>query len=311
MDTLAAIGWRIVESIDIGPLSVSPHGLGIAIGYGIAGTLVARHAERVYGISRTHIWNMLTWAVLGVIVGARLFFIVGHLDEYLPDDPLGIFRIWEGGIVFYGGAIGGIVAAYPYARRHKINFWNAMDAAALGFPLGMIFGRIGDLIIGDHLGTPTDLPWGFRFDGPPGALPGCPAPIDSGVSCPAVGEVVHQTALYDLVNAIVVFAVVMVLARRRHSPGFMIMFTTFMYATGRLASDFARGGPFYLGLRGTQWVSVGLLVLSGWHLLRIARGRAPRGPVERTDAETQQAAASMVAEGGPAYGDDPSADAEP
>ncbi|MGZ4242122.1 MAG: prolipoprotein diacylglyceryl transferase, partial [Actinomycetota bacterium] len=155
MALLAYLGWKVIPRFKLGPISVSPHGIGIAVGYAAGGSLLARRAERLYGIAREHVWNMLMWAVAGVVVGARLFYIVGHLNLYFPHDPLGIFEIWQGGIVFYGGVFGGIAAAYPYMRKHHLRFWHVMDAAAPGFPLGLICGRIGDLIIGDHLGGPT------------------------------------------------------------------------------------------------------------------------------------------------------------
>ena len=298
MDLLAAIGWRIVPSIDLGPISVSPHGLGIAVGYFVAGMLVARRAERIYGISRVHIWNALTWAVVGVVVGARLFYVIGHIGDYIPEDPIGIFRIWEGGLMFYGGVFGGILAAVPYLRKNGIRFWPTMDAAAPGFPLGLIFGRIGDLVIGDHLGGPTTLPWGFRYEGG-GQLPGCPAPPGYGISCPAFGGVVHQTALYDLANATMLFAVVMLIGRRRpRFDGFLILFTAAAYAVGRFAGDFARSAPTHLGLRGTQWISVALFATAVAFLVR--RARAPR---DESPTGEDAAADEMVAEGGPAYDD--------
>ncbi len=310
MDPLAAIGWRIIDAVDIGPLSVSPHGIGIAVGYALGGWLTARRAERMYGISRQHIWNALTWAVVGVIIGARLFFVAGHLGDYFPDDPLGIFRVWEGGIVFYGGAFGGVAAAVPYLRKHGIPFWQAMDAAAPGFPLGLIFGRVGDLIIGDHLGGPTSLPFGFEYQG--GPLPGCPAPgvglADTGVYCPALGEVVHQTALYDLANALVLLPVVLLLSRRRRPDGFLIMFTATWYAVIRFISDYARSAVLYTGFRGTQWVSLVLGVVGIWYLIRVARHpviSAPyRSPIPVGAGGKDEE--EMIAEGGPVGpGDEP------
>src|SRR5919197_6057222 len=229
MALLAAIGWKVVDKIDLGLLSVSPHGLGIAVGYVLGGMLMARRGPR-YGVAREHVWNMLTRAVIGVIIGARLFYVVGHIGDYIPDDPLGIFKIWQGGIVFYGGVFGGIVAAVPYMRKHGLNFWHVMDAAAPGFPLGLIFGRIGDLVIGDHLGGPTHLPFGFRYEG--GKLP------DRTL---AVGTVVHQTALYDLWNVLVLLPVVLWLARKKRPDGFLIMFTATWYGGVRILTDFARG----------------------------------------------------------------------
>lgn len=263
--TLASIGWKVIPTIDIGPLSVSPHGLGIAVGYGVGGMYVARRAERMFGISRDDVWNMLMAAILGVVVGARLFYVVGHLDAYLSD-PLAIFKVWEGGIVFYGGAIGGVAAAVPYMRKHGLRFWDAMDAAAPGFPIGLIFGRIGDLVIGDHLGKPTDVPWGFEYRG--GQIPDPPVGL-------AVGDVFHQTALYDLVSVTLLLGFILWFGRRRRAPGVVFMTMVTWYAVGRALTDLTRDAPTYAGLRGTQWVSVALILTGLTVLFRRARGIVP------------------------------------
>src|SRR5947208_5867426 len=185
---LAVIRWHAYPNFHLGALTISPHGIGIAVGYAVGGSLMARRAER-WGISKDDVWNMLMRAVVGVIIGARLFYVVGHVKDYWPN-VIDIVKVWQGGVVFYGGVFGGIAAAYPYMRKHHLNFWHVMDAAAPGFPLGLIFGRIGDLIIGDHLGGPTRFFLGWQYKG--GELPGCPP-----TGCPQIGEVVHQTALYD------------------------------------------------------------------------------------------------------------------
>lgn len=287
MPLFAAIGWRVVPKI--GP--VSPHGLGIAVGYALGGSLLARRAERIYGIAREHIWNMLMYAVIGVVVGARLFYVAGHLGDYIPHDILGIVKVWEGGIVFYGGVFGGIAAAYPYARRHGLRFIQILDAAAPGFPLGLILGRIGDLIIGDHIGSPTSFFLGFRYRG--GELPGA-----TEAACRQIGAVCHQTALYDFFNVIVLFPIVMILGRTRRPDGWLIAFTATWYGGFRLIEDFARTAPTYLGLRGTQWVSVALIV-GGAIYLRWLGTRTP--PADLTDPAMNPADEEirMVDEGGP------------
>ncbi|MGZ4126867.1 MAG: prolipoprotein diacylglyceryl transferase [Actinomycetota bacterium] len=304
MALLAYLGWKVIPRFKLGPISVSPHGIGIAVGYAAGGSLLARRAERLYGIAREHVWNMLMWAVAGVVVGARLFYIVGHLNLYFPHDPLGIFEIWQGGIVFYGGVFGGIAAAYPYMRKHHLRFWHVMDAAAPGFPLGLICGRIGDLIIGDHLGGPTRFFLGWRYKG--GELPGCPP-----TGCPSIGTVVHQTALYDFINVIVLFPVVMLLARKRRPDGWLIMFTATWYAGARFFEDFARTGTAtYLGLRGTQWVSVVIILAGTYYLMRLAKRGTITSPALAPE-DSEEAAADMVSEGSPverpaAATDDPS-----
>jgi len=261
---LSVISWHARPHLDLGPLDVSPHGIGIAVGYALGGTLMARRAEK-WGISRDDVWNMLMRAVVGVIIGARVFYVVGHFGDYWPN-VIDIVKVWEGGVVFYGGVFGGIVAAYPYMRSHGLPFWHVMDAAAPGFPLGLIFGRIGDLIVGDHLGGASSLPFAFRFTTPDVAHP------NPSAACFISG--CHQTALYDLWNVIVLLPVVLWVARKKRPDGFLIMFTATWYGSVRFFVDFARDAQTYFGLRGTQWVSLVLFLMGTVYLIRLAR----RGP---------------------------------
>lgn len=271
------IRWHAYPSVDLGPINLSPHGIGIAVGYALGGTLMARRAER-WGISRDHVWNMLMRAVVGVIIGARVFYVVGHFGDYWPN-VVDIVKVWQGGVVFYGGVFGGIAAAYPYIRKHGLAFWSVMDAAAPGFPLGLIFGRIGDLIVGDHLGGASTLPFAFRFypyngSGQIGRFVAHPNPSPA---CFTSG--CHQTALYDWWNVLVLLPVVLWVARKPRPPGFLIMFTATWYGSVRFFVDFARDAQTYLGLRGTQWVSLALFLGGSAYLIRLARrGRAEPQP---------------------------------
>ncbi len=262
---LSVISWHVYPRIG----GVSPHGIGIAVGFFLGGVLMARHAERK-GISSDHVWNMLMRAVFGVVIGARLFYVVGHITDYVPN-VLDILKVWEGGLVFYGGVFGGIIAAVPYARKHQIPFWDALDSAAPGFPLGLIFGRIGDLIVGDHLGGPTSLPFAFRATG------GVPVSQPLHPSCLATfarGDVgCHQTALYDFWSVLVLLPIVLLLARKPRPRGFLIVFTATFYGAARFFIDFARTGTdTYAGLRGTQWVSLFLVLIGLWYTIQRARG---------------------------------------
>lgn len=99
--------------------------------------------------------------------------------------------VWEGGISLFGGLVGGVLAAVPVMRARRLSFWSLMDAAAPGLALGIAIGRVGDLVVGDHLGRPTDVAVGFRCTG-----------ADTASRCTApVGDGVHLPALYDLVAA--------------------------------------------------------------------------------------------------------------
>ncbi|MCA1834579.1 MAG: prolipoprotein diacylglyceryl transferase [Actinomycetota bacterium] len=270
--------WHVYPRI----AGVSPHGIGIAVGFLLGGMLMVRYAERK-GIVADHVWAMLMRAVFGVIIGARLFYVFGHLTDYWPN-VLDIFKVYQGGLVFYGGVFGGIVAAVPYAKKHHLPFWKILDAAAPGFPLGLIFGRIGDLIVGDHLGGPSTLAFAFRPSGGsvPVSVPGWPACLGNQLG-QHLGNAhlgCHQTALYDLWNVIIILPIVLWLARKERPDGFMIIFTATFYGFGRLLVDFARTGTAtYAGLRGTQWISLFLILLGIWYTVQRARGAITSAPL--------------------------------
>lgn len=259
---------------------ISPHGIGIAVGYLLGGMLMVRYAQK-RGLPSDEVWNMLMRAVIGVIIGARLFYVVGHLDEYFGAgrSPLDILKIWEGGIVFYGGAVGGIVAAIPYMRKHGYPIRTILDMAAPAFPLGLIFGRIGDIIVGDHLGGASTLPFAFRFF--PYEVPPNPGAYVAH-SFSSEGDFVacftsgcHQTALYDLFNVLILFPIVLLLARKPRPRGWLIAFTATWYGGARLLTDFARDAEFYgvgpIKLHGTQWFSILLILVGSIYLIRLSR----------------------------------------
>lgn len=320
MELLAAIGWTIVPRIPVFPgVEVSPHGIGIAVGYLLGTALFARRAQRWLGVSREHVWNFMTWGVIGVIVGARLFYVVGHYGEVTANGGfVNIFKLTYGGVVLYGGIFGALVGVFPYIRKHKLPYFRLLDHAVISIALGIAIGRIGDLMIGDHLGGPTNFFLGYRYGGSVSDLgpPGCPAvppvgPVGPPVGfrngdlyCPAVGEVVHQAALYDFIGALLLFPLLLWLGRRARRTGFLATVATGFYASVRLAFDFTRTTTeTYLGLRGTQWVSVTLLVVATIALIRMSRTPAPVAP-EHGGAplgygDAGEGADLMVSEGGP------------
>ena len=185
---LAALSYDPIVHLVIGPFRLSPHGLGIAIGFLIGARVMIPAAEK-RGITADDVSTLLVRAAIGAIIGARIAYVVNHFGEY-SDDPLAILRIWEGGISLLGGFAGAIIAAIPEMRRRRLSFWQVMDAAAPGMAVGVIIGRIGDLIVADHLGKATDFSLGYRCP---------PAGVETAVDCVAgPGGVVHQPALYDL-----------------------------------------------------------------------------------------------------------------
>ena len=111
---------------------------------------------------------LVMWALVGAIVGARGFFVLGHFSEF--EGITDMLAVWRGGISLIGGILGAVIFGYPVARRRGYRFGQLMDPASIGLSFGIAVGRIGDLVIGDHLGKPTDFLLGFRYTR--GTLPG-------------------------------------------------------------------------------------------------------------------------------------------
>lgn len=282
------ISWTVYPEIPVGP-GISPHGIGIAVGFLLGAQLMVRRQRRFGGPSENDIWNCLFYALIGAIVGARAGYVFGHFSEVTDsgDDLLGIFRIWEGGISLIGGITGAILFALPYVVRHKMGFWRTMDLAAPGLALGIVIGRIGDLLIGDHLGEPTNFALGWRCAGEGGERP-----VDADVYLQALAEgqppslgcydlVLHQTALYDLLSTLALLVVLLLIGRKVRPTGLLIVTFTIWYSGMRVVTDFLRVDKRYFGLTGSQLMSITVGVICLYLLARYrgapTRFREPPG----------------------------------
>jgi phosphatidylglycerol---prolipoprotein diacylglyceryl transferase len=284
VSALAAIGWKVLDRFHIGDsFAISPHGVGIAIGF-LAGAYVLVFEGRKRGISEETSSTLVFWALIGTIVGARGFYVLGHYSEF-NGDVGEMLAVWKGGLTLVGGIFGAVIFAYPLMRRHKVRFLQGMDSAAIGLPLGIVIGRIGDLIIGDHLGKPTSWLLAFQYHG--GNLSGYDCSIlnqcrDFGLSggqiqtittgkallSSAGGQIigegvgVHQTALYDFVSAMLLVLFILWLNRKPRRTGILIVTFATWYGIGRIIEDFLRVDKRFFGLTGSQWASVAVVAIS-------------------------------------------------
>ena len=107
--------------------------------------------------------ELLTWMVLGVILGGRLGFVLFYNPAHYLQNPLEILQVWNGGMSFHGGFLGVIVATILFTRRRGIALWQAADAVALAAPTGLLFGRLSNFINGELYGRATDVWWAMQF----------------------------------------------------------------------------------------------------------------------------------------------------
>ncbi|MQA98772.1 MAG: hypothetical protein GEU78_00525 [Actinobacteria bacterium] len=289
------LGWEIVSRIPIGP-GISPHGIGIAVGYLVGAQLMVRRARGRDGSpDEADIWNTLFWALLGAIVGARVGYVLGHVPEVTDNgsDWLGLFRVWEGGISLIGGITGAVLFGLPYMVRHRMGVWRTLDLAVPGLALGIVIGRIGDLVIGDHLGKPTDFLLGWKCLGD---VTGNRSPTSEAFyrealergDPPSLGcfdLTLHQTALYDLFSTLLLLGVLLWLGRKARNLGFLTLVFVIWYGAMRVITDFLRVDRRYLGLTGSQLMTlaVGLLALYLLARYRGAPPRARRGPPKEAE----------------------------
>jgi phosphatidylglycerol:prolipoprotein diacylglycerol transferase len=280
----AALSYDPIVHIVIGPLRLSPHGMGIAVGFLLGARLMLPTAEKK-GISADDVSTLLVRAAIGAIIGARLAYVLNHPSDYI-DSPLEILEVWKGGISLLGGFAGAILAAVPEMRKRGLSFWHVMDAAAPGMALGVIIGRVGDLIVADHLGKATSFFLGYRCP---------PSGVDTASPCIAgPGHLVHQPAFYDFVLTIVLLVLLLQLRKVERWPGFIIIVFGFFYGMNRFIEDWFRIDDTHgTGLTGSQWTAViTMLVCAAWLVFRHRTPNWGQWEGRRENASTMQSPSS-------------------
>ena len=305
---LSALGWPILDRFHLfGDLAISPHGIGIAVGY-LFGAWILTHEGPKRGVSVEHINTMVFWSLVGTLVGARLFYVIGHFSEF---ESVGeMLALWRGGLTLLGGIAGAVLINVPLFRRYGYSFFQVMDGAVIGLSFGIAFGRIGDLIIGDHFGKPTSWLLAFQYQGGDPAGFSCAADVcrttleggrvleltrGSATLTSSAGEVlgagvgVHQTALYDMISATLLFLVLYMLSRRPRRLGILTLTFAAWYGTTRVIEDFLRIDKRIFGMTGSQWTGMTVALISLAILLTWAvRSRSRAAPPGREEPEPAQ-----------------------
>jgi phosphatidylglycerol:prolipoprotein diacylglycerol transferase len=226
--------------------------------------------------------DLLTWMILGVILGGRLGYVLFYQPAYYFQNPHEILFIWQGGMAFHGGLLGVIVAGLIFTTRYKIPKLSAADVMALGVPPGILLGRLANFINAELWGRPTDLPWGVAF------------PTNTAQYCPDVIGLCarHPSQLYEaLLEGLILGAVLLRLAWRRDAyktPGFIAGTFFAGYGIARFIVEFVRqpdaqfvsdGNPLGLafeiggyGLTMGQFLSIPMILIGAYMIRQARRG---------------------------------------
>jgi phosphatidylglycerol:prolipoprotein diacylglycerol transferase len=297
---LAEVGWPVIDRFRFGDtFAVSPHGVFIAIGF-LMGAWILTKLLVQRGVSEEAANSIVFWSLVGSIVGARVGYVIAHYSEF--GSPLEWFQVWKGGISLLGGIAGATIAnAVSIKRRsYRLRFFQVADAVAPGLAFGIAIGRIGDLIIADHLGKPTSwlLAWAYRGGtvAPPFSCVDevCQAQLQGGHlqilerggsrlldeagNVIAQGSGVHQAALYDMLLAWVLFGVLWFFSSRDRREGTTTLLFTTWYGCARLLEDSFRIDKRFGPLTGSQWTALTVVIVS----VAILTWWAARKPPGRT-----------------------------
>jgi phosphatidylglycerol:prolipoprotein diacylglycerol transferase len=261
--------------IEILGLSLKTFGMCFGLAFVVSGAVVGR---RLVELGRPPDWayEMVFAALIGGLIGARLYWILGNLDEVGDDVIGGIFG--GSGLVWFGGLLGGAAGVLLWAKRRGMFNVTLLDACSPALAIGYAVGRIGCQLSGDgDYGGPTDLPWGMAF--PDGVVP--------------TTEVVHPTPVYETLSMCLV---AWALWRARHAlrPG--LLFACYLVLAGleRFLVEFVRRNePVLAGLTEAQLLSLTMLAGGGVWLWRAARTGGIRR--EPGDPEPAPAAAASAA----------------
>ena len=250
-------------ALSLGPLHVRWYGLMYLVGF-LAGWWLARRRAVHPGSTWTpaEVDDLIFYCAVGVIFGGRLGWMIFYGTERLLADPLGIVRIWEGGMSFHGGLVGVLVALVLFAQRRARAVGDVFDFTAPLPAIGFGAGRIGNFINGELWGKPTDVPWAVVVDGTP----------------------LHPSQLYEAaLEGVALFAILWWFTARpryRWAPSGLFLLC---YGVFRFLVEFVRVPDENRGYLLFDWVTMGQIlsapmIVAGLAMLLVAwRRRNPSG----------------------------------
>jgi phosphatidylglycerol:prolipoprotein diacylglycerol transferase len=250
---------------EIGPFKVYSYGLMLGLGFLLGGYVVSLDLKR-NKIDPELASGITILAVVFGIIGAKLLFLVENWSEFIQRPFATAFS--GGGLTWYGGFILANIAVYLYIRAKKAPILKVWDALGLGLMLGYGIGRVGCHLSGDgDYGFPTDLPWGTNYQHglyPPSrafeAFPEIAAKYPGGVV--PDNTPLHPTPIYELLLALIGFAILWKLRKRNFADGTLFMIYLVLASSFRFAIEFLRLNPrVYLGLSEAQLISIAMFFL--------------------------------------------------
>lgn len=213
------------------------YGIIIAFGFLLA-IIVCSNICKKDDLTKDNVYDIVLWATIPAIICARIYYVIFNFEDYI-NNPVDIFKIWEGGIAIYGAIIGAAVMVFIYCRKSGIKTLKAFDLGVIGVTIGQIIGRWGNFVNAEAHGSITDLPWRMAiFEG---------------------GKIieVHPTFLYESLWNIGVLSILLILYFRKKFDGQIFYTYVLGYGIGRAIIEGLRTDSLYLGpVRVSQMLAI-------------------------------------------------------
>jgi phosphatidylglycerol:prolipoprotein diacylglycerol transferase len=241
--------------LSFGFLEVRWYGLIFALGFILIYYLLPYLAQkRDIDFSKEDASDFLLYLILGVVLGARLFYIIFYNLGYFILNPLDIFAVWQGGLSFHGGLAGAMLATFLFCKKKKMHFYDLADIIVIPAAAGLILGRIANFINGELVGRITSIPWCVNFPG----YEGCR----------------HPSQLYESAKNAVIFFILWHLKEKKLRRGilfwsFVVMYSTLRFFIGFLRAPDPQLGLLALGLTMGQWLNIAMFAIGLVYIRKI------------------------------------------
>ncbi|MGB2938780.1 MAG: prolipoprotein diacylglyceryl transferase [Candidatus Dormiibacterota bacterium] len=247
---LAVITQPLDPVLQLGPVPIHWYGLGYAIAFLVGFRLVVPYMTR-RGVSDKDANNLVWWCIVMGIIGGRLYFVLQqpNIVDYLRN-PVRVIAVWEGGMAFFGSLIAVLVTVMVFAYVKRLSVWVLLDAAVLFGTLPHAIGRLGNIINGDILGPPSDLPWAVRYTSPQ-------------TFAPQVGVAYQPAGAYEMLISLGIFALILFVISRRPRAGTAALVWGIAYSVAQFGIFFVRATEpvVAFGLKQAQVTALAVLLV--------------------------------------------------
>ncbi|MBI2100993.1 prolipoprotein diacylglyceryl transferase [Candidatus Woesearchaeota archaeon] len=214
--------------LELGPLQIRYYGLFYALGFIIAYFMISHLAKKKQlPITKDDAADFIVYAIIGVVLGARLAYVVFYNPVFYLQNPLEILAVWHGGLSFHGGLIGAIIAAFLFCKKKEIEFYDIADIAVVPVALALALGRIGNFINAELAGRITNAPWCIDY-----SKNKFVENLPSGCR--------HPSQIYESIKNFAIFSALWLIRGKKLPKGFMFWAFVALYGLFRTIAEFFR-----------------------------------------------------------------------